>query len=289
MHTDQIFVPAMRRTIGDRVATALTNVHSQLVVPLALKDKVIGMLTLTHEQTAFYTPHHAELVMAIGTQAAIAIENARLFEQAQDAAATTERQRLARELHDSVSQALYGIALGAHTARTLLDEDPAKAVEPLDYVVQLASAGQAEMRALLFELRPESLALEGLIVAFEKQVAATSARYSLHIDAELGAEPELSLVQKEVFYRIGQEALHNVVKHAHATAAGLRLAVEDDIVCLEVSDNGVGFAAGRDFPGHMGLVSMHERAQSIGSSFTVTSTPGQGTTVRLTLPVASEG
>jgi signal transduction histidine kinase len=275
----------MRRSIGDRVNTALTNVHSQLVVPLSLRDTVIGMLTLTHEQTAFYTPHHAELVMAIGTQAAIAIENARLFEQAQDTAALNERQRLARELHDSVSQALYGIALGARTARKLVEEDPAKAIEPLDYVVQLASAGQAEMRALLFELRPESLALEGLVVALDKQVAATSARYSLPITAELGTEPELTLTQKEVFYRIGQEALHNVVKHARATAASLRLALNSEALDLEIADNGTGFEVGQGFPGHMGLVSMQERAMSIGAAFTVTSAPGEGTSVRLHLPL----
>jgi signal transduction histidine kinase len=285
MHTDTMFVPSMRRSIGDRVNTALTNVHSQLVVPLSLRDTVIGMLTLTHEQTAFYTPHHAELVMAIGTQAAIAIENARLFEQAQDTAALNERQRLARELHDSVSQALYGIALGARTARKLVEEDPAKAIEPLDYVVQLASAGQAEMRALLFELRPESLALEGLVVALDKQVAATSARYSLPITAELGTEPELTLTQKEVFYRIGQEALHNVVKHARATAASLRLALNSEALDLEIADNGTGFEVGQGFPGHMGLVSMQERAMSIGAAFTVTSAPGEGTSVRLHLPL----
>src|SRR5581483_1884348 len=110
----------------------------------------------------FYTPRHAELALAVANQAAIAIENARLFERVQSAAATEERQKLARELHDSVSQALYGIALGARTARAQLDRDPAKAAEPLDYVLSLAQAGLAEMRALIFELRPESLATEGL-------------------------------------------------------------------------------------------------------------------------------
>ncbi|MGE0686455.1 MAG: histidine kinase [Dehalococcoidia bacterium] len=286
MHTDTRFVPAMRSSLGDRVENALRNVHSQLVVPLALKDNVIGMLTLTHEQPAFYTPHHAELITAIGTQAAIAIENARLFEQAQNAAAVTERQRLARELHDSVSQALYGIALGARTARKLLDEDPSKAVEPLDYVVSLASAGQAEMRALLFELRPESLALEGLVVALEKQVAATAARYSLQVDSEFCPEPELLLSEKEVFYRIGQEALHNIVKHAHATNASLRLTVDEHGLALEIRDDGVGFEVGQGFPGHMGLVSMQERASSIGGVLSVVSTPGSGATVRLHLPRA---
>jgi signal transduction histidine kinase len=286
MHTDTMFVPAMRERIGDRVLAALKNVHSQLIVPLALKERVIGMLTLTHEKTAFYDSHHAELITAIGTQAAIAIENARLFEQAQHVAATNERQRLARELHDSVSQALYGIALGARTARTLMDDDPAKAIEPLDYVVSLASAGQAEMRALLFELRPESLALEGLIVALEKQVAATAARYGIELTAELGMEPDLTLAEKEVFYRIAQEALHNIVKHAHATSATLRLTATGEQLLLEIIDDGVGFETGSDFPGHIGLVSMRERASSIGGTFTIESTPGSGATVRLRLPLA---
>jgi signal transduction histidine kinase len=286
MHTDTMFVPAMRERIGDRVLAALKNVHSQLIVPLALKERVIGMLTLTHEKAAFYDSHHAELITAIGTQAAIAIENARLFEQAQHVAATNERQRLARELHDSVSQALYGIALGARTARTLMDDDPAKAIEPLDYVVSLASAGQAEMRALLFELRPESLALEGLIVALEKPVAATAARYGIELTAELGMEPDLTLAEKEVFYRIAQEALHNIVKHAHATSATLRLTATGEQLLLEIIDDGVGFETGSDFPGHIGLVSMRERASSIGGTFTIESTPGSGATVRLRLPLA---
>src|SRR6266498_1623759 len=94
-----------------------------MAAPLTLKDRVIGMVTFTAREPRYFTPRHATLALAIANQAAIAIENARLYEQAQQLAALEERQRLARELHDSVSQALYGIALGAHTARTLLDRD----------------------------------------------------------------------------------------------------------------------------------------------------------------------
>ena len=285
MHTDTQFVPTLKASLGEeRFEPAVRNVHAQLVVPLALKDSVIGMLTLTHEQPGFYTRHHAELVSAISAQAAIAIENARLFEQAQNAAATTERQRLARELHDSVSQALYGIALGARTARTLLDVDAAKVVEPLEYVLSLASAGQAEMRALLFELRPESLELEGLVVALEKQIDATAARYSIEVHGDLCPEPELSLAEKEVFYRIGQEALHNVVKHARAEVVQVRLTDDESGLRLKIMDDGVGFEVGRGFPGHMGLVSMSERAASIGAHLTIVSAPGEGTSLSLTLP-----
>jgi signal transduction histidine kinase len=191
------------------------------------------------------------------------------------------RPRRARALHDSVSQALYGIALGARTARTLLDRDAARAVEPVDYVLSLAEAGLAEMRALIFELRPESLEIEGLVAALDKQIAATSARYNIAVEAALGEEPALSLGNKEVFYRIGQEALHNIVKHSRATQASVRLAASNGDVTMEISDNGVGFDAGQSFPGHIGLVSMAERAGSIGARLEVESTPGKGTTVRI--------
>jgi signal transduction histidine kinase len=180
-----------------------------------------------------------------------------------------------------VSQALYGIALGARTARTLLDRDPAKVVEPVEYVLSLAEAGLAEMRALIFELRPESLEIEGLVAALDKQVAATAARYGIEVTSNLIEEPEMSLAHKEIFYRIGQEALHNVVKHARATKATVRLARDNGSFVLEVGDNGVGFEAGQSFPGHMGLVSMSERAQSIGAQLEVESAPGKGTKVKL--------
>ncbi|MCB0222382.1 MAG: histidine kinase, partial [Anaerolineae bacterium] len=123
------------------------------------------MLELGHCQPNFYTARHVDLALAFANQAAIAIENARLYEQAQSLASLEERRHLARELHDSVSQALYGIALGTRTARMLLDRDPTKLAEPLDYIMNLAEAGLTEMRALIFELRPEILESEGLVGA----------------------------------------------------------------------------------------------------------------------------
>ncbi len=128
-----------------------------------------------------------------------------------------ERQRLARELHDSVSQALYGIALGARTARTQLERDPAKVVEPLDYVLSLAEAGLAEMRALIFELRPESLQNEGLLGALTKVSDAVRTRHKLDVVTSFCPEPNISLDAKEMLYRVTQEAIYNVIKHASAT------------------------------------------------------------------------
>lgn len=274
---------AYRNATHTLFGTAFDDIRSWLVVPLALKDRVIGFLSLAHSEPGFYSEHQAGLVTAVAAQIAVAIENARLYEQAQQLAAVEERQRLARELHDSVSQALYGIALGARTARTLLDTAPERAKEPTDYVLQLAEAGLAEMRALIFELRPESLQAEGLVVALQKHVAATRARYGIDVEAELSEEPELGLAEKEVFYRIGQEALHNVVKHAHASTVLVRLEGNDGAVRMQVRDDGVGFDAGQNFPGHMGLVSITERAESIGATVSVESAPGAGTTVTLTL------
>jgi signal transduction histidine kinase len=201
-----------------------------------------------------------------------------LYTQAQELAALQERQRLARELHDSVSQALYGISLGAHTVRKALEEsEPEEAIEPIEYVIVLAEAGIAEMRALIFELRPESLEAEGLVAALTRQVAVLRARYKLSVEADLGDEPELPLEIKEVLYRIAQEALHNIVKHARATAVVLRLTNQKDEMILEVHDNGRGFDPTGSFPGHLGLASMRERVAKVGGTLSIESAPGQGT------------
>ncbi len=211
-----------------------------------------------------------------------------LSEQAQELASLRERQRLAFELHDSVSQTLYGISLGAHTAREALESDPGEAIAPLDYVISLAEAGLAEMQALIFELRPESLASEGLITALTKQVAVLRTRYKLTVDAQLGEEPALSLERKHTLYRIAREALHNIVKHAHASTVLLRLERQDDELVLEVRDDGRGFDATGPFPGHLGLRSIQERAARLGGICSLASAPAQGTSLRVRIPVREE-
>ncbi|HYX51328.1 MAG TPA: sensor histidine kinase, partial [Ktedonobacteraceae bacterium] len=231
-----------------------------------------------------FTPHHANLALAIANQAAIAIENARLYEQAQALAAIEERQRLARELHDSVSQALYGISLGVHTARMQLDRDPKQVAESLDYVLELADAALVEMRALIFELRPESLEIEGLVTALTKQAAALHARQGIMVQLDLGEEPDLPLKVKQDLYRVAQEALHNTVKHARASQVVLRLEQLNNVVIMEVHDDGRGFDATASFPGHIGLRSMHERVANLGGTFEIESLEGQGTTICIRIP-----
>jgi signal transduction histidine kinase len=215
----------------------------------------------------------------------VALENARLLSEARGKAALEERQRLARELHDSVSQALYGIALGAKTARTLLDQNPRLAGDPLDYVLSLSEAGLAEMRALIFELRPESLETEGLVAALEKQAAALGARHEIGVQTVLCDEPQTSPETKEALYRIAQEALHNTVKHARASNAEIRMECYPDKITLEISDDGVGFDTSGDFPGHLGLRSMRERAERLGGTLEVESAPAEGTRIRALMPV----
>jgi signal transduction histidine kinase len=241
IYQDTHFSQLSTEEVGNYPIRDPGHLRSWMGVPLMAKERAIGFLMLAHGQPYYYTRRRANLVGALANQAAVALENARLYEQVQGLAVLQERQRLARELHDSVAQALYSIALGARTARTLLDRDPGKAVEPLDYVLALAQAGQAEMRALIFELRPESLEIEGLVMALQKQAEAIQARYSLKVVMELGEEPVLPFIVKEALYRIAQEALHNSVKHANATVVELRLRELATEMMLEVIDNGVGF------------------------------------------------
>ncbi|HEX9373843.1 MAG TPA: histidine kinase [Roseiflexaceae bacterium] len=279
---------AFQAAAGDQLLSTFGYVRAWMGVPLMVQGHVIGMLSLDSEQPGYYSSHHADLAQTIANQAAVAIENARLFEQAQTLAVLMERQRLARELHDSVSQALYGIALGARTAREQLARDPRLAVEPLDYVLGLANAGMAEMRALIFELRPESLASEGLVAALTKQADALRARHRLDVRADLGDEPELPLDIKETLYRIAQEALHNIAKHAHASRVDLRLdppALDRHYVVLDIRDDGIGFDAAGSFPGHLGLRSMRERAARLGGALTVDSAPGRGAHIHVRIPV----
>ena len=276
---------ALRATMGDLLATTFQYVCSWMAVPLILRDQVIGMLVLASSEKHAFTERHATLALAIANQAAIAIENARLYAQAQELAAVEERQKLARELHDSVSQALYGIALGLHTARIQLDRDPGELPESFDYLLSLTEAALAEMRALIFELRPESLEREGLVAALAKQGAALQARHDLTVQADLCEEPALPLKAKQELYRIAQEALHNTVKHAHASKVELVLRRTANAVILEVCDDGVGFDPLGSFPGHLGLRSMQERVSHLGGTLQIESASGQGTHLLAQVPL----
>lgn len=289
VHAETALAQALRAAMGDLLTTTFQYVRSWMAVPLNLRDKVSGMLLLASSEADAFTERHATLALAVANQAAIAIENARLYTQAQELAALEERQKLARELHDSVSQAIYGIALGLHTARIQLERDPQKVTSSLEDLLSLAEAALAEMRALIFELRPESLEREGLVSALSKQGAALQARHDMLVQMELCEEPALPLAVKQELYRVAQEALHNSVKHANASKVGLILRQTADMVNLEVCDNGIGFDPGGSFPGHLGLRSMQERVNHLGGRLLIESAPGEGACLSAQIPFAEAG
>ncbi len=183
---------------------------------------------------------------------------------------------------------MYGITLGAQAARTSLETDGTHARESLDYVLSLAKATHAEMRSLIFALHPESLESEGIVEALSRRAAAISGRHELQIETHLCDEPDMSLEAKEALYRIAQEALHNIVKHAHADHCELSLFEHQGTIVLEVRDDGTGFDTSSTFPGHLGLHSMRERVIHLGGTLEVHSIPAEGTLVRAVLPIPKQ-
>jgi signal transduction histidine kinase len=262
----------------------LAQARSWMGVPLVTQGCVIGFFQFDHLEPGYFTPHHAHLAHGIANQAAIALENARLYEEARQFATLEERQRVALKLHDSLSQALYGISLAAHAANAQVARAPEKLPNTLSYLLSLSDNVVTEMQALVFEMHPDSLEQLGLITALTKLADATRARVEVEVCLELGAEPDVSLDIKQVLYRIAQEALHNIEKHARAQRVEIELALVDDVLTLVIRDDGVGFDASRQFPGHFGLRSMRERAARLGGRLKIESAPDRGATVRVTIP-----
>ena len=208
----------------------------------------------------------------------------RLLEAQRENAILEQRQRLAREVHDSISQTVYGIALAARTAKQLLQTDPVKLSEPLDMVLRLSESALAEMRALIFELRPEALAREGLIGALKHHTSALRARHGLNVEEAFSTEPPLSLAEKQGLYRIAQEALHNAARHARARTVGVSLVSDVSEIRLEVWDDGIGFDSAGAYPGRVGLHTMRERAREISGELQISSRLGAGTRVLVVRP-----
>jgi signal transduction histidine kinase len=256
-----------------------------ITVPLIHGGRPLGALSAYFRPGQRPSEPTVTYLHALAGLAASSAEMFRLISAFQHQVALEERQHLARELHDSVSQALYGIALGARSARDRLARDPQRAVEPLDYILGLAEAALADMRSLILELQPESLEREGLVRALETRVDAIKGRYGIDVRTDLPGEPPIPLDTKQAMYRIAMEALHNLVKHSRAKHASLRLRADRDALTMEVADDGEGFDPSGSYPGHFGLQSMRERAQSRGGELHVESRPGEGTTVRVSVPV----
>jgi PAS domain S-box-containing protein len=206
-----------------------------------------------------------------------------LRRQAAAIAANEERANLARELHDSVTQALFSMGLTMRALELLLDRDPDAVRDKLHELQDLQKDALAEMRTLIFELRPQGLETDGLAQALRNHAAAVQGRTGLGVAVEVETDERLPLDMEEAFYRIAQEALHNVVKHANASQARITLRRVGRELRLAVEDDGVGFDPDVVPRGHLGLIGMQQRAERIGGELEIGSRAGRGTRVRLTL------
>lgn len=264
------------------------NVRAYVGVPIRLQDVVIGFINVFDTQPGMFTRQHAARLMAFAEHAAIAIQNARLFAQSRELAAVEERQRLARELHDSVSQTLFTCSTMSESALRRWKKDPQRAYELMAEVHQQTLTALSEMRVLLLELRPDSLTRVSLKQLFQQYLEPIQNRrrfaFSLDMDDVGPLPPDVQIA----FYRVTQEALNNIDKHAHASTVSIKVRDTDDGLYLAIADDGRGFdSAAHDAAStSLGLGFMHERAQAIGASLQIQSQIGHGTRISMHWPRA---
>ncbi len=259
-----------------------------LSVPLVIKDEDYGGITLYYRQAREFSQEEIQLAMSVADQAALAIENARLRGQAEQAAAYAERSRLARELHDSVTQSLYSITLYSEAvARMLTTGAGSEAVEHLRELRATAQEALREMRLLIFQLSPPALDKGDLAGALQVRLDAVEARGGLNVDLRVQGSERLAPLVRQELYQIAQEALNNTLKHARAQAVRVLLDFQESGTRLELSDDGNGFEPEEARQGGgLGLRGMRERAQAIGGTLLVESSPGKGTRVSILVPAA---
>ena len=264
------------------------DMRSFLGVPIVSPDGVIGAFYLTEKEgAAAFDADDQELIELLAAHAAIAITNARLYEASRELSIVSERNRLALELHDTVSQKLFSLVLTAEAAGMQLESDPGGACTSVDRIKELGRQALEELRALIFELRPPDLERDGLAATLRKHVDVIrplqQVSIALDLDGELASQPR----RDQEILRIAQEALHNALKHARPSEVTLRLRTEDGWLRLEIADDGLGFdIRAPDVRSRtLGLTSMEERARRIGGTLEVESAPGTGTRVTLEAPL----
>jgi signal transduction histidine kinase len=261
------------------------DMRTFLGVPIVSPQGVIGAFYLTEKIGApDFTDDDEELIGLLAAHAAIAITNARLYEESREHSIVAERNRLALDLHDAVSQKLFGLVLRAEAAETLLERDPAAARDQVTKLRALAQEALDELRSLVFELRPPDLAKDGLCGALRKHVEVLRRLHQREIELDVDDELPADAARDAEVLRIAQEALQNALRHAEARNVAVRLHSDDGGLVLLVEDDGVGFEPDAADPSRgFGLTSMDERATRLGASLQIRSAPGAGTTVRLEL------
>jgi signal transduction histidine kinase len=279
-------VPAADTPAGRALERPVFEAHhaeggprSVLYVPIPGYGRAHGVLGAAFRADRTSSVREVHLLTALAAPAAV-VEAALVDAEADERAASRERERLARDLHDSVVQTLYGISLGAGTAGELLDHDPALAQQSIAWIRESAAAGLTDVRGIILRLQPEAL---GLTVALGRLLERPHLNAS-RISAQLGPEPSASDEVREALYRIAQEAVQNAAKHAAAQEVTLRLYDSGITIVLEVHDDGHGFDPGQEFRGRLGIRSMRTRAEAVGGTLEITSAPGEGTIVRARLP-----
>lgn len=252
-------------------------------IPLIAQGRAVGALNLGSRSPGTVTPEEMSLLAAIGHQIGVAVENARLYEQAQQLAVIKERNRLARDLHDSVTQALYAVTLYSEAgARQLRSGQVDMAVDHLREIRITAQESLKEMRLLIFELRLPMLQNEGLVAALQARLEAVESRVGLETDFQAVGDVRLSPAVEDGLFRIAQEALNNTLRHACASQVSVELRQDDHTVTLEIADDGIGFDldAAQD-QGGFGLRGLFERTVRLGGRLTVQTSPGNGTRIRV--------
>jgi signal transduction histidine kinase len=260
------------------------DMRSFLGVPIVAQSEVIGAFYLTEKQRApSFDVEDQELIEMLAAHAAIAITNARLYEESRELSILSERNRLALELHDVVSQKLFSLTLTAEAATTQLDQDPAAARAHVQRLGQLARDALEELRSLILGLRPPQLERDGLEETLRKEVEMLRRVHGVQIELRAEGEINGSDERNASVLRIAHEALHNALRHAGAEHVTVRLSEQRGVLGVEVTDDGSGFEPDRVElrSRHLGLTSMEERARELGGRLEIRSAPGQGTTVKL--------
>ena len=257
--------------------------RTALCTPLVVDEVVFGGLVLYYGEERAFTPEEVRFAHTLADQASLAITNAQLKIKAQEAAVIAERNRLARELHDAVTQTLFSASLIADVLPKLWDKDPQQAHERLEELQQLTRGALGEMRTLLMELRPSALvdADPGELLKHLADAFTGRTGLPVYFDLQVVEYSEISTDVKLAIYRIAQEGLNNILKHAQATQVWMHFRCDLETVAFSLRDDGLGFSPGQLAPGHLGLGIMKERAESVGAEFSFSSQPGDGTTLRL--------
>ncbi|HEU0297773.1 MAG TPA: PAS domain S-box protein [Anaerolineales bacterium] len=276
---------------GIKQAAEVEGVQQVINVPLFAKGRLVGAFNLGTRHERPITAEEMSLLSSLGRQIAVAVENARLYDQAEQSAAIAERHRLSRELHDSVTQSLYSVTMYAEAAVRLLNTgDTTTAAEHLRELRDTAQEALREMRLLIFELRPPELEKVGLAAALRARLDSVEVRggiqTKLHVNGEQNQQ-QLPHTAEEELYHIAQEALNNVLKHANAQHVWVHLRFSETETSLAIHDDGVGFTPTAAGNGGLGFSSLKERAEKIGASLEIESTPGAGTEIRVVVPVSS--